>query len=432
MSEVTENLLKVPVARLGRWHHPLYGIVSFSQNDFDDMIRNFEADELGFPPFMRYGHDVSPNGVVDAEPSRGSIVRLSQEGDVLFSYVVPTDDGAVEDVRSKRMRFASAELSRNVPSKHTGQNIGTVLKAIALTNSPFIPNLPNSEVLSNWVPAYPDNFSEEKLSTSTDVVDNEFFVLNLSQAIAEETVTDNNQDTGNTENVAAATTEATAEVQKLSSLTEKIYEQLSSFINLFKSREVAQTEGNEGQTATSAVEVENNNQETVEENDMSMTDNGQLQAAFEERLAALEAAQNERLAALETKLSNALTENETLRADLAAAQSTLASTSEKAEMFSHTLAEQRLADTKNRLVAAGIPPVLVENAFALVSNMAPVGEIKLSNGATGSLVDKMAEVLNTLPTENRVKYGQVGHTLSNNAVTENPYKDIINKMTKGN
>jgi hypothetical protein len=71
--------------------------------------------------------------------------------------------------------------------------------------------------------------------------------------------------------------------------------------------------------------------------------------------------------------------------------------------------------------------VVVEQAFSLAAAL-PEQTVKLSNGNDGDVYDKLAEVLESLPEENRVKFGQVGHTLSNSVANEeNPFKDIIER-----
>jgi hypothetical protein len=150
-------MLKIPVAKLGSWVHTVYKKVEFTQRDFDEMIRNFKNDVLGFPPYCRYGHSKYPNSV-DAEPSVGEVKDLIQEGDVLYSIVEPNNDETVEEIRTKKYRFSSPELTRNFIDKNTGKNLGTVLTAISLTNAPFLPNLPDNQVLSINCPDSKDFF----------------------------------------------------------------------------------------------------------------------------------------------------------------------------------------------------------------------------------------------------------------------------------
>jgi len=102
-SNTPRPMLKIPVAKLGSWVHTVYKKVEFTQRDFDDMIRNFKNDVLGFPPYCRYGHSKYPNSV-DAEPSVGEVKDLIQEGNVLYSIVEPNNDETVEEIRTKKIQ----------------------------------------------------------------------------------------------------------------------------------------------------------------------------------------------------------------------------------------------------------------------------------------------------------------------------------------
>lgn len=141
--------LKIPVARLGIWDHPVYGKVVFSQKDFDDIVRNFREDEIGFEPYLRYGHSRYP-GAADGEPGTAFAHDLVQESDVLYGIFDPVTDEVVREIQTGQYRYSSAEITRNAQGKKPGRGpIGTVLSAVALTNAPYIPGLPRNQVLSN-------------------------------------------------------------------------------------------------------------------------------------------------------------------------------------------------------------------------------------------------------------------------------------------
>lgn len=149
IEEAGSRKAKIPVARLGTFAHPRYGIVDFKQQDFDDMMRNFEDKEDGFPkgPYLRYGHEKFP-GAVDGEPAVAYLEKLVQEDDVLWGIYDPIDSQLIGDIETGVYSGASAELTRYAMSKHDGRPIGTLLTAHALTNAPFVPDLPHNQVLS--------------------------------------------------------------------------------------------------------------------------------------------------------------------------------------------------------------------------------------------------------------------------------------------
>lgn len=138
--------LKIPIARMGKWHHPNYGQVSFNQEDFDAIIQNFEKNARGYEPYLRYGHHEKGPGIHDGEKALGHMVNAYQEGDILWGVFSPNNDQVVEEIRSGQYRYASAELIRNAMDKRTGELIRIFLKGHTLTNAPFVPDLPQNKI----------------------------------------------------------------------------------------------------------------------------------------------------------------------------------------------------------------------------------------------------------------------------------------------
>lgn len=153
LSQSGTRMLRIPVARLGTFIHPLYGIVTFSQRDFDDIQRNFADGEAGFTPWLRYGHSKLPQKIermlADHHPKIANLRELYQEGDILFGIYEPLNQKVVEEVENGEYEGASCEVLRDAVSKFDGRPIGTLLTSHALTNSPFIPGMPANQVLSD-------------------------------------------------------------------------------------------------------------------------------------------------------------------------------------------------------------------------------------------------------------------------------------------
>lgn len=145
--------LKVPVSYLGSWKHSEYGDVSFTQQDFDDMIRNWEDRVTGYEPPLFLGHPVDLFSQEGA-PSYAFLAHLKQEGDVLFGYYEPVEvdmfsvapNGGIVVKGKGVYRYSSAEIVRDAKNKADGSEIGTLLVGTALTNRPFIPNLPKPQL----------------------------------------------------------------------------------------------------------------------------------------------------------------------------------------------------------------------------------------------------------------------------------------------
>lgn len=152
--------LRAPIAVLGKWSDS-QRTVEFTQKDFDDIIKNFKNDVLGFKPPFWIGHPLSPvsDGVfadniinpyatVGGAPRSGYVVDIYQNGNYLMALVLCLDEVTYDAVATGKYGYTSAEVIRNYYSRNSDENLGTVLFALALTNTPFLPNLPSPDLLS--------------------------------------------------------------------------------------------------------------------------------------------------------------------------------------------------------------------------------------------------------------------------------------------
>lgn len=153
-----KKVLRVPIAVLGEWKHPEYGDVKFTQSDFDQIKQNWSTNVTGYEPPLFLGHPVNTE-TREGAPAIGFLERIYQEDDVLFGEHEPVDDQVYEDVAKGKWRYSSAEIVRNATSKETGEKIGTLLVGTALTNRPFLTNMPRVE-------AGVQQFSESGTETS--------------------------------------------------------------------------------------------------------------------------------------------------------------------------------------------------------------------------------------------------------------------------
>lgn len=138
--------LRIPIARLGAWHHPQYGTVKFEQDDFASLINNFTTNARGYEPPLRYGHHEKGPGIHDGERALAHMIDMYQHSDVLWGVFEPNNESVVEEVERGEYRYATAEIIRKAKDKVTGKPLGPFLKSHALTNTPFIPNLPRNVV----------------------------------------------------------------------------------------------------------------------------------------------------------------------------------------------------------------------------------------------------------------------------------------------
>lgn len=152
--------LKIPFFRLGKWKHPIYGEVNITERIFAEIKENFKKNVLGRPPFVRIGHDKPGAQKFGYAPAEGWVTKIRQEGDVLYAEVTPTTPEAEENIRTKRYRFSSAEYTPQGTNRETGQSVGALLSAIALTNEPFLTKLPEATLLADQPDTFYMDFAE--------------------------------------------------------------------------------------------------------------------------------------------------------------------------------------------------------------------------------------------------------------------------------
>jgi hypothetical protein len=138
--------LRVPIAVLGTWEHPEYGPISFTTEDFADMMRNFNANVTGYEPPLFYGHPINRD-TMEGAPAVAFLDRLYQLGDTLFGEFDAKPD-AYYQVAEDYFRYSSAEIIRNAVSKENGESLGTLLVGCALTNRPFLTRMPRNVALT--------------------------------------------------------------------------------------------------------------------------------------------------------------------------------------------------------------------------------------------------------------------------------------------
>jgi hypothetical protein len=152
--------VRVPLALTGKW---VRGATTFeiSRRDLEEIVRNFRERQNG-EINVDYDHasempEVAAGGPI---PSAGRIVRLdppeaaggSGESGVgnrktpdsrfiLYGWYEPTAR-ARELLKNREYRFLSPALEWDARSKRTGQTQGTTLTSVALTNRPFLEELP--------------------------------------------------------------------------------------------------------------------------------------------------------------------------------------------------------------------------------------------------------------------------------------------------
>lgn len=145
--EENKKSLKVPIVVVGKYKHPKYGEVDFSQEVIDQLRENFIGKVIGFEPPVFLGHPIDTISS-EANPAIGFVENVIQEDDVFWAEAEAVDDEIYEDIKKGKYRYSSAEIVREYPSKYEDKMLGPALIGLAVTNRPFIPNMPRLQTYS--------------------------------------------------------------------------------------------------------------------------------------------------------------------------------------------------------------------------------------------------------------------------------------------
>jgi len=135
-----DGLIEIPIAITGAWKR---GEAEFSitKEDLARMAANFKRRKNG-EINVDYDHasempEVARGGPV---PSAGRILKLRSNG-ALYAGIEFTAR-ALELIKNREYRFVSPAIAWGVKDKTTGDDQGTTLTSLALTNRPFLEDLP--------------------------------------------------------------------------------------------------------------------------------------------------------------------------------------------------------------------------------------------------------------------------------------------------
>jgi hypothetical protein len=135
-----DGLVEIPIAITGAWKR---GEIEFSitKEDLARMAANFKRRKNG-EINVDYDHasempEVAKGGPV---PSAGRIVGMRSNGALHAS--IEFTARALELIKAKEYRFVSPAIAWGVKDKATGEDQGTTLTSLALTNRPFLEELP--------------------------------------------------------------------------------------------------------------------------------------------------------------------------------------------------------------------------------------------------------------------------------------------------
>ena len=138
--------VKLPIAMEGNWLHPNYGELSFSKDDLVSIKNNIDQNVLGWEPPVFYGHPTESGAGCEGYLINTRLEELDGKP-ILFGYW-KVNKNAYTQVKEKRYRYSSSEFIENFNDLKDGKDLGTVLIGMALTNRPFMPDLPTNKALS--------------------------------------------------------------------------------------------------------------------------------------------------------------------------------------------------------------------------------------------------------------------------------------------
>lgn len=138
LSTMGTNLIKVPFIKKGNWKHDVYGEVSFTDEDVQNVINNYKNNVTGFTPYLTLGHLDEELDSTDSHRKRGDLNDILEEGDTTYG-VFKVSDEIYSRVENGEYEYSSGEFHRNFKHKEDGKSVGTTVLRVALTNSPFLP-----------------------------------------------------------------------------------------------------------------------------------------------------------------------------------------------------------------------------------------------------------------------------------------------------
>jgi hypothetical protein len=441
---IFNNLVRVPMCKLGSWKHSSYGVVSFDLKDFDQIIKNFNENHTGYIPSLYFGHPEAPE-FIDGEAKRGNLKKLQVEGQELIGYFEPTNSVVINALNNGEFDSASVDIRMNAVSKKTGKKIGALLTGVALTNKPFIPDLNkvslisatsylNSLSLSEQItcadPAIqlgiklnivqPQNITEEKMSKT---------IFDRLKGLLEEYSSQANKSATETTKTVEENTSTEIEAENLA-LTEEageVVEDTEKTADEKKKEEVKKVD-------YEALITELKEKVITLETDLKTGFEAAVEAAVKaastvpSEFATL-AAKLDLIVEEQVKLNSSLKEKEVA---LTETESKLSNVTKEKQALLNDLKEIALSDTKEELVASGIAPhavnKYVDQLFSTLS---------LSDAKASDVRDIALKMFSYVSDEHKTDVG-VQHgsqALSEEAIAEaetadNPFEIMIKRLEK--
>lgn len=203
-SQEEKKYVQLPIIKLGTYYHEAYGELKFDREVVDRVRNNLMNNELGFEPPLFYGHQEK------SAPAKGFLQDvIFDEEDYTLYGIWETNQTVYDQIYNGEYRYSSSEFINDFMSKRSGEPIGKVFVGMALTNKPFMPDLPRNLALSDEQRQNVYSFSMELNNTAN-------------------TNTNNNMETNNTQNQDESLTELKQELNAYKQQLETYSQQLET------------------------------------------------------------------------------------------------------------------------------------------------------------------------------------------------------------
>ena len=130
--------VRIPIAKVGKWKHAIYGTLEYTKDTLKKLQDNIKEKIVGFEAPLFIGHPQDKDG---GAPAEGYLLATELEDNILYG-IWGTNKNIYREIQDGKYRYSSSEFITKFRDKVSGDDKGLVLVGMALTNRPFIPNLP--------------------------------------------------------------------------------------------------------------------------------------------------------------------------------------------------------------------------------------------------------------------------------------------------
>jgi hypothetical protein len=135
--------LLVPLFPFGEWEHPWYGMMNFDETVANLAIANFHKQTCAYDPALFIGHNN-----IGARAAVGFLENVLIHDSCLWGLYAAVCPQTYLDVKQQRYRYSSMEIDMDYYHPRKRQNFGPTLIGCALTNEPFLTEMPDVKAFS--------------------------------------------------------------------------------------------------------------------------------------------------------------------------------------------------------------------------------------------------------------------------------------------